>query len=173
MNVPVLSRVWLFVTPWTITHQTPLSTGFSRQEHWSGLPCPPWWDLPDPGIKHVSPESQADSLLLSRQGAIPPSPRPPAPPKKKKKIVFRKSINRISSVSGQACSGEPWHCNRKAVHSSPVGGVESAGMVCRIIKNRAWWCLNATKNVDLHWVDDKYYKYVRSSSSPIILIFLQ
>ena len=34
----VLSRVWLFVTPWTIAHQTPLSMGFSRQEEWSGLP---------------------------------------------------------------------------------------------------------------------------------------
>ena len=34
------SRVWLFVTPWTIDHQAPPSLGFSRQEHWSGLPFP-------------------------------------------------------------------------------------------------------------------------------------
>ena len=34
------SRVWLCVTPWTAAHQVPLSTGFSRQEHWSGLPLP-------------------------------------------------------------------------------------------------------------------------------------
>ena len=34
-----------------IAHQAPLSMGFSRQEYWSGLPCPPPGDLPDPGIK--------------------------------------------------------------------------------------------------------------------------
>ena len=34
------SRIQLFVTPWTIAHQAPLSTGFSRQEYWSGLPFP-------------------------------------------------------------------------------------------------------------------------------------
>ena len=33
-------HVWLFTTPWTAAHQAPLSKGFSRQEHWSGLPCP-------------------------------------------------------------------------------------------------------------------------------------
>ena len=35
------SRVQLFVTPWTVARQAPLSTGFSRQEYWSGFPCPP------------------------------------------------------------------------------------------------------------------------------------
>ena len=43
--------------------------GFSRQEYWSGLPCPPPGDLPDPGIKSVSPELLADSLPLSHQGS--------------------------------------------------------------------------------------------------------
>ena len=43
-----------FVTPWTVAHQVPLSIGFSRQEHWSGLPFPSPGDLPDPGIKLVS-----------------------------------------------------------------------------------------------------------------------
>ena len=33
-------RVRLYVTPWTAAHQAPLSLGFSRQEHWSGLPFP-------------------------------------------------------------------------------------------------------------------------------------
>ena len=37
----VLSCVLLFVTPWTVARQAPLSMGFSRQEYWSGLPCPP------------------------------------------------------------------------------------------------------------------------------------
>ena len=43
----------------------PLSMGFSRQEYWSGLPCPPPRDLPDPGVEPVSPALQVDSLLLS------------------------------------------------------------------------------------------------------------
>ena len=43
-----------FVTPWTIAHQAPLSMGFSRQKYWSGSPCPPPGDLPDPGIKPMS-----------------------------------------------------------------------------------------------------------------------
>ena len=46
--------VWLFVTPWTVAHQAPLSVGVYRQEYWSVLPCPPPGDLPDPGIKSTS-----------------------------------------------------------------------------------------------------------------------
>ena len=49
------SCVLLFVTPWTVTCQAPLSMEFSRQEYWSGLPCPPPGDLSDPGIKLRSP----------------------------------------------------------------------------------------------------------------------
>ena len=48
------SHVRLFVTPWTVAHQAPLSMGFSRQEYWSGLPCPPPGDLPNPGIEPTS-----------------------------------------------------------------------------------------------------------------------
>ena len=42
------------VTLWTVAHQAPLSIGFSRREYWSGLPCPPLGDLPDPGIEPTS-----------------------------------------------------------------------------------------------------------------------
>ena len=49
------SCVRLFVTPWTVAHQAPLSTGFSRQEYWSGLPCPPPGDLPNARTDPVSP----------------------------------------------------------------------------------------------------------------------
>ena len=42
-----LSCVQLFITPWTIAHQTPLSMAFSRQKYWSGLPFPPPGDLPN------------------------------------------------------------------------------------------------------------------------------
>ena len=51
----VLSHVWLFVTPWTIACQVPLSMGSSRQEYQSGLSFPPPGDLPYPGIKPWSP----------------------------------------------------------------------------------------------------------------------
>ena len=48
------SHVQLFVTPWTIAHQAPLSVGFPSEESWSMLPCPPPGDLPDPVIKLTS-----------------------------------------------------------------------------------------------------------------------
>ena len=48
------SRVWLFVTPWTIAHQASLSVGFPRQKYWSELPFPSPGYLPDPGIKSES-----------------------------------------------------------------------------------------------------------------------
>ena len=49
-----LSGVRLFVMPWTIARQAPLSIGFSRQEYWSGMPFPPPGDLPDPEIESMS-----------------------------------------------------------------------------------------------------------------------
>ena len=61
----LLSRVWLFATPWTVP---PLSMGFSKQEYWSGLPCPPPRDLPNPGIEPRSPALQVDSLPPEPQG---------------------------------------------------------------------------------------------------------
>ena len=53
------SGIQLFVTPWTVSFQAPLSMGFSRQEYWSRLPCPPPGDLPDPGIEPMSLMSPA------------------------------------------------------------------------------------------------------------------
>ena len=64
------SRVWLFGTPWTVAHQAPLSMGFSRQEHWSGLPCPSPGDLPNIGIEPASPAlAGGNSLPLNHQGS--------------------------------------------------------------------------------------------------------
>ena len=54
--------VQLFVTPWTIAHQPPLSMEFSRQEDWSRLPVPAPGDLPKPGIEAGSPALQTVSL---------------------------------------------------------------------------------------------------------------
>ena len=66
------SRVRFYATPWTVALQAPLSMGFFRQEYWSGLPCPPPGDLPDPGTQPASPASpalQMDSLLQSHRGS--------------------------------------------------------------------------------------------------------
>ena len=53
------SCVQLFATLCSIAHQAPLSMGFSRKDYWSGLPCPPPGDLPNPGIKPASLMSPA------------------------------------------------------------------------------------------------------------------
>ena len=63
-----LSCVRLFATPQTVAHQAPLSTGFPRQEHWSGLPLPSAGDLPNSGIEPVSLALQVDSLLSESPG---------------------------------------------------------------------------------------------------------
>ena len=56
--------------PGSVALQAPLSVGFSRQEYWSELPFPPPEDLPNPGIKPVSPALQEDSLPLSHLGNL-------------------------------------------------------------------------------------------------------
>ena len=57
------SSVRLFATLWTVAHQAPLPMGFSRQESWSELPCPPPGDLPHPGME---PESLVSPALAGR-----------------------------------------------------------------------------------------------------------
>ena len=57
MHTQLLSHVQLFVTPWTVDHQAPLSMEFSRQEYWSGLPFP---TLPSPGME---PRDSVSSAL--------------------------------------------------------------------------------------------------------------
>ena len=53
------SHVQLLKTPWIVACQAPLSMGLSRQEQWSGLPCPPPGDLSDPGTEPASLMSPA------------------------------------------------------------------------------------------------------------------
>ena len=79
INVPAsscvpscFSHAQLFATLCTVARQVPLSVGFSRQEYWSGLPCPPPGDLPDSGVDPTSPVAPAllvDSLPVSHQGS--------------------------------------------------------------------------------------------------------
>ena len=59
----------LFMTPWTVPFQAPLSMEFPNQEYWSGLPFPSPRDLPNPGIKPASAAGRADSLPLSHLGS--------------------------------------------------------------------------------------------------------
>ena len=63
-----LSPVRLFVTPWIVAYQAPLSMGFSRQEYWSGLPFPSPGDLPNPGMDPGSPALQTDVLPAEPPG---------------------------------------------------------------------------------------------------------
>ena len=65
VHLCLLSRLQLFTTTWTVACQAPLSMGFSRQEYWSGVPCHPPGDLPDPGIELVSPALTGGFLPLS------------------------------------------------------------------------------------------------------------
>ena len=71
--VQSLYRVQLFVTLWTVAHQTPLSMGFSRQEYWSGLSLLSPEDLPAPGIQTTCLPSllhwQTESSPLSHLGS--------------------------------------------------------------------------------------------------------
>ena len=71
MHAKLLQSCPTLCNLWTVVRQAPLSMGFSRQEHWSGLPCPPLGDHPNPGTEPrspVSPALQVDSLPLSHQG---------------------------------------------------------------------------------------------------------
>ena len=58
-------------TLWTAARQAPLSMGLSRQEYWSGLPCPSPGDLPDPGVEWASPTLEADSSPRSHSPGKP------------------------------------------------------------------------------------------------------
>ena len=68
VKVKSLSHVRLFVTPWAVAYQAPLSMGFSRQEYWSGLPFPSPGDLPNPGIEPGFPTLEADALTSEPPG---------------------------------------------------------------------------------------------------------
>ena len=70
-------------TLWTVAHRAPMSMGFSRQEYWSGLPCPPPGDLPNPGIELASLTSPA---LAGGFFTTPPE-KPPFSLHKKQKIL--------------------------------------------------------------------------------------
>ena len=93
MKVKSLSRVRLFVTPWTVAYQAPPSMGFSRHECWSGLPFPSPGDLPDPGIEPGSPTLQADAFP-SELVRVGPKSNDWYPNKERKRESANKEIQR-------------------------------------------------------------------------------
>ena len=106
----------LFVTPRTVSCQAPLSVEFSRQEHWSGLLCPPSGDLPNRRMEPRSPTLQADSLSLSHKG----SPTYMTNTIKTLKIgmVGREGTGRIQETWVQSSSEEDSLEEGTATHSS-------------------------------------------------------
>ena len=88
----ILSYVQLFVTPWTVAFQAPLSMEFSRQEEWNGLPFPTPGNLPNPGIELASPVSPA---LASRFFTT----EPPGKPKHREKIYPRRLPHTVLKVA--------------------------------------------------------------------------
>ena len=75
-------------TPWTTAYQAPPSTGFSKQEYWSGLPFPSPGDLPNPGIEPGFPAFQADALTSEPPG----KPHPKKKKKLKKNSVLKQTF---------------------------------------------------------------------------------
>ena len=78
VKVKSLSRVQLFATLWTVAHQALPSMGFSRQEYWSGLPCPLPGDLPSPGIELESVMSPGWQQVLYHESHLEIKPESPA-----------------------------------------------------------------------------------------------
>ena len=117
MKVMSLSCVQLFATPWTITYQTPLFMGFSKQEYWNGFPFPSPGDFPDPGLKPRSPALQADSLQ-------------PEPPEKLRILFILHMYNCLPEVLvTQSC---PTLCN--SMDYSPPGSSVHGIFQARILE---------------------------------------
>ena len=71
--LPLFSRSIVsdsLATPWTVACQSLVSMGFSRQEHWSGLPFSSPGNLPDPGIEPGSPELAGGCFIPGHEGSL-------------------------------------------------------------------------------------------------------
>ena len=117
VKMKLLTHVRLFVIPWTVAYQAPLSMGFSRQEYWSGLPFPSPEHLPDQGS---NPDLPHDDL---------PS-EPPGP----------------MVVSIYLLRGIPWRSQWLGLHTSTTGGTSLIlGWGTKILQ--ATWCDQTKKRV--------------------------
>ena len=120
-----------FATLWTVAHQTPVSMEFSRQEYWSGLPCPPPWDLPDPGIDPVSLTSNlnanAGSLSL-------------APPEKSRITAYSKASLVAQMVKNPPAVWETWVQSLGREDPLEEGmAIHSSILARRILIDRGTW----------------------------------
>ena len=106
------SRVRVFMTPWTAARQAPLSVGFPRQEHWSGLPCSPPGVLPDPGTEPCRVYWQADSLL-------------PVPPGKPERLLGDSKCWR-KSFDGTGFREEGWLASSEGTEEMASSHVRKA-----------------------------------------------
>ena len=100
--------------------QAPLSMGFSRQEYWSGLPCPPPGDLPNPGIKPAS--------LMSP--ALVGTSLPSAPPGKPHTYI--KYIHNMHAAAAKSLQSCPTLCN--SIDDSPPGSPIPGILQARILE---------------------------------------
>ena len=92
--------------------------GISRQEYWTGLPCPPPGDLPNPGVKPRSPALQEDSLPAEPPG------KPPPHPQLRVVMVFAPSLfSPDTHLTGSAVSTQEGHWKEE-----PQGAETSSGM---------------------------------------------
>ena len=98
----MFSRVQLFVTPWTVNTQAPLSMRFSRQEDWSGVPFPSPEDLPNPGSEARSPALQTDSLPSELPG------KPSGEYKKGLSLSIGDMINEMSLIQSMCLVTQSW-----------------------------------------------------------------
>ena len=126
-----LGCVQLFVTPWIVAHQAPLSMEFSRQAYWSGLPFPSPWDLPDPGIEPGAPalqatrEAQIGYILIQNKKCI-----------KKISCTWEQDIS-CSPVPGTVSYNQHSPTSQKTEHAAPLGNiipVQSSGW-----EKQPWW----------------------------------
>ena len=133
------SCVPLFVTLWTVAHQAPLSTEFSKQEYWSGLPCPPPEDLSNPGIKHASLTSPALGGRFFTTSATWEAPTRKSAPNAKAgwaalEVLAQREVDlHLSSVNTWTMSGPHTSANKTSISCRDVGSYSQGNRAITIM----------------------------------------
>ena len=135
-------------TLWTITRWVPLSIGFSRQEYWSGFPCPPPGDLPNPGIESRSPTLQEHS-----SPSEPPGKSQPA------------NVGDIRDGSGRSPRGRQGNPLQDSCLENPMDRGAWRFTVHRVTKSQTW-----LKRLSMQAKPSKAYSEVRQHFIQIVQI---
>ena len=135
----MLSCVQLFAVPWTVICQTPLPVEFSRQEYWSGLPCPPPGDLSNPGIE---PTSLGSPVLTGRYFT---TNWPPEKPKMRPTNAIIATVNHKNQRKDVQKSQVLSTCS--LVPSRPISVPRSLIMLCFSMKGKVKATRPATENM--------------------------